>query len=127
MSIPITSKLAIIVQCMDNFLRDENNALSEANRVLRNDLVTSSQNILYLTSHLRRSVARIREVEADLRYASDQNERLQERLYSYEVSRLLSDEALAPSPPVSPAFRVVRRRLTYESSDEETVIDLTLD
>lgn len=127
MSIPITSKLAIIAQCMDNFLRDENNALSEANRVLRNDLVTSSQNILYLTSHLRRSVARIREVEAELRYASDQNERLQERLYSYEVSRLLSDEALAPSPPVSPPFRVVRRRLTYESSDEETVIDLTED
>ena len=88
MTQPITSKLAIVANIMDEYTRLENNAhLANA--------VEQGRQISYLTEersailfNLNRALARINELEQDLRMAFDHNERLVEQVYTLEVSIL---------------------------------------
>jgi len=88
MTQPITSKLAVIAQCMDEYTRLENNAhlanaISQARQIDR--LLEERSNLI---TNINNALSRINDLEEDLRATFDHNERLMEQIYNLEVSIL---------------------------------------
>lgn len=123
MAYPITSKLAVVAESMNQAVRHQNAVLDRRNDILEADNIRLQQENYDLHVRYARATSRVIEVEAELRYQMDITERAMERLYQFEIAHLFSDETLAPP---SPQGRLVRRRLDYDTDDSDaTVIDLT--
>jgi len=119
MAQPITSKLAVVAECMDDFLRLENEAL--LNSVLEQARVVRAleEERTLLIRNVNVAVSRINALEADLESSLDHNERLVEQVYNLETSILECDhhpgrEILFTIPPP------VARRLQFEHVDLTT-------
>lgn len=130
MAQPITSKLATVAELMDDFTRLENNALLnnaiEQGRQLGQLLDERST----LIANLNNALARINELEQDLRTAFDHNERLVEQIYTLEVSILEcpTHAARFATPEEQAAFfglPPTARRLDFEMIDLTTDEELT--
>lgn len=126
MSQPITSKLATVASLMDDFTRLENNALLD-NAIQQGQQI---QHLLdersVLLTNLNHAIARINELEQDLRATFDHNERLVEQIYTLEVSILEcpTHAHRFATPEEQVAFfglPPTARRLDFE------VVDLTTD
>lgn len=132
---PITSKLAIVAQLMDSFVRQDNKALhTEA------DMMAAQYRALLTTCDrfqqaLLGAQRRISELEYDLRDTLDRNERLVELVYNLETSILNCDDhpgrdiIFQVPPPVARTLfgdaldLFANETIDLTSSDEETDID----
>lgn len=119
MSQPITSKLAVVAQCMDSFVRAENDALTtfcvDQNRII--DLLRMS--VLDLSNRLQRAAQRVHDLEVDLETSLDHNQQLV--AYATQLEEHVLDCPYAPR--LAPA---AQRRLDFEMIDlttEEEVED----
>lgn len=85
---PLTSKLAIVAACMDDFLRLENDALFSAYTEQININHRLVETIEVLRTQSRRVLGRVTTLEFDLEDTLDRNERLLEYINTLEVNIL---------------------------------------
>lgn len=118
---PITSKIAIVAQCMDSFVRAENDALTTLAVDQNVQIDYLFQQVRDLSARLQRAVQRIHDLEHDLEVSLNHAEQLVEYANRLEVSILEcpthATRHLAPG---------AQRRLDFEMIDlttEEEVSD----
>jgi len=124
MSQPLTSKIAVVAQCMDEFVRRENNALSLAYEVAQSTAefrLIQLQSARDLHSHLHR---RIQELEDDLRESEEALRVSNDLCNTLEISILECEHHRAAAATSRELTRLFQG---FPPPDNYEIVDLTTD